>query len=110
MMRMMNSRLRRRIQILLHPRPIRSPERLFLERVVTPALGLYRVRSVLFAGVAQYTWHCRRFGMTLHTIDRRPEAATWGAHGRHVVGDLEQAQGHFPGQAFDLVVLMDVTG
>lgn len=102
------------LKIILKAKPIHSKERFYFENVLIPSFGIFNVERALFGGVGPYTWHYDRLfreaGIELHTIDRRKEAALWGASGRHATGDLLELETLFPTIEFDIIILMGLIG
>jgi hypothetical protein len=106
--------IKRRLKILLKARRINDPARNYFERFLIPRLGASRVRDVLFVGVGPYTWHYselfRKQGVNYITLDRRPEAITWGSPAGHITCDIQDVKNHIEDMPFDLIIIMGVIG
>lgn len=93
---------------------LRLPDRVFFESRVLPFLAARGARQVLYLGCRMYTAHYpERFeqaGMMMWTADIDPEAARFGAPGRHLVRDATAlSRADFP-VSFDAAVFSGVIG
>ena len=88
-------------------------DRRYLDRELIPAVGR-RGGKALFIGCRKYTMHypalLEAHGVECWTIDIDPIAARWGAPGRHVIGDIQDALDHWSLSLFDTIVLNGVFG
>jgi hypothetical protein len=88
-------------------------DRSYLDRELIPAVGR-RGGKALFVGCRKYTKHYPALlaarGVECWTIDIDPTAARWGAPGRHVIGDIQDALDHWPPSSFDSIILNGVFG
>jgi SAM-dependent methyltransferase len=98
---------------LVHYQTSRSPDRIYLKRLILPAVGKQGGR-VLFVGCRSYTSHYPEIlashGAECWTIDIDPVTERWGAKGRHKVLDAQFVDQHFPSGFFDTVILSGVFG
>lgn len=92
----------------------RLPDRRFLSRSVLPAVAHLGPRRLLFVGCRRYTVpYCKylvKAGIETWTIDIDPAARRWSVGGKHIVGDIAQADELFPDRFFDAVILNGVFG
>lgn len=91
------------------------PDRQHLEKVILPVLGRGAFRRILFIGCESFTRnygrHFEKPSTEYWTTDIRPEAAPFGAAGRHVTCDVKELESHFPqGFAADLILFNGVFG
>lgn len=90
------------------------PDRRLLEHAILPVLGHEPgVDRVLSVGVAWYTQEYERITAvkTFLTLDHDPARASFGAPGRHVVGELVDLESVFPAsEPFDAIVMNGVIG
>jgi hypothetical protein len=88
-------------------------DRSYLDRELIPAVGR-RGGKALFVGCRKYTKHypalLLAYGVECWTIDIDPGVARWGASGRHVIGDIQDASDHWPPSSFDTIILNGVFG
>jgi hypothetical protein len=88
-------------------------DRSYLDRELIPAVGR-RGGKALFVGCRKYTKHYPALllahGVECWTIDVDPGVARWGAPGRHVIGDIQNAPDHWPPSSFDTIILNGVFG
>jgi SAM-dependent methyltransferase len=91
----------------------RSPDRAYLSQALFPRLASLG-GTILVVGCRRYTASdpklLQKHGAICWTIDIDPEAAQWGASGRHIIGPIEQAASQFDAATFDIVVLSGVFG
>lgn len=113
--KLLPARLRHRVYAALEPHIVRRlPDRRFMEQRIVPALAADGAKRVLFVGCRSYTEHYpavfARHGMELWTCDIDPEAARFGAAGRHRTIDVcKVSAAHFPVR-FDAIVFSGVVG
>jgi SAM-dependent methyltransferase len=92
---------------------IHRKDRAYLDRQLIPAVGC-RGGKALFIGCRRYTKHypalLAAHGVECWTIDNDPTVARWGAPGRHVIGDIQDALDHWPASSFDSIILNGVFG
>ncbi|MDT7950770.1 MAG: hypothetical protein RQ966_04625 [Acetobacteraceae bacterium] len=91
----------------------RSSDRRHMRQVLIPALGRHG-GNLLFVGCRRYTAAYpdafARGGATCWTLDIDPDAACWGAKGRHVVAGVEASTSVFAPGFFQTIVLSGVFG
>lgn len=84
----------------------RSPDRVYLRRVLLPRIAC-RGGTVLLVGCRRYTARDPCFlqqqGVVCWTLDIDPAAAAWGSPGHHVIAPIEQAACRFDPATFDTV-------
>ena len=93
----------------------RCPDRIYLEQTLLPTLGAQAFKKVLFIGCECYTRHYGNHftaaGSDYWTTDIRPEAAPFGAPGKHITCDVKEIDQHFaPDFQADLVIFNGVFG
>jgi hypothetical protein len=88
-------------------------DRRYLDRELIPAVGR-RGGKALFIGCRKDTKHCPALigahGVECWTIDIDPTVARWGARGRHVIGDIQDAPDFWPPSSFNTIILNGVFG
>jgi hypothetical protein len=88
-------------------------DRRYLDRVLIPAAGSTGGKT-LFVGCRKYTKHypamLAAHGSECWTIDIDPIAARWGAPGRHLIGDIQDAAIHWLPSSFNTIILNGVFG
>jgi hypothetical protein len=105
---------RRAIEAIAYREMRNRPPRAYTERKLLPAVvGAVPVR-VLYVGCASYTLRYLRY-LTAHhvdcwTIDLDPMKAKWGVKGRHIIGDITQADTLFAPAHFDWVIMTGILG
>src|SRR2546429_9679622 len=107
--------LARRVAEAVTYRELRHrPERVYTERELLPAVIRAAPQRVLYVGCASYTaWYHRYLrarGIDCWTIDIDPTKAQWGVKGRHVIGDITEADAFLPLAFFDWVIMNGVFG
>lgn len=98
----------------LHRRIERLSSRRFIAEAIIPALAQVGCETMLFVGVEPYNRKCLRTcqdaGIVVWTIDVDPNAARWGATGRHIVGDVCLIDRLISSLTFDAVIINGVFG
>jgi hypothetical protein len=93
---------------------LRKPDRRYMEKTLLPAFARSAPKRVLNVGTQIYCRHYEtifaKAGSEFWTMDIAPEAAEFGAPGRHVVGSVVQADQYFKPNYFDLILLNGVFG
>ncbi len=92
---------------LYHP-----PDRRVLEHYILGSLASDpAIERVLFVGVQWYTknYSARLEGKIFATIDSRPSVARFGGS-PHQIGRIQDLSEHFPGVAFDAIIINGVIG
>jgi len=88
-------------------------DRKYLDRELMPAVGRRGGRA-LFIGCRKYTKHypalLEAHDVECWTIDIDPIATRWGAPGRHVIGDIQDASDHWHPSSFNTIILNGVFG
>ncbi|HEX2100673.1 MAG TPA: hypothetical protein VHF69_08425, partial [Candidatus Synoicihabitans sp.] len=86
----------------------RQSDRRYMRRAILPAVAGERPHRVLHAGVRGYTRHYGAFFRAppteFWTCDIDPEAARYGAPGRHLIHDVRRLDAAFPPGHFDVVL------
>jgi len=98
--------------LVVGERPLRTPDRHVLERVILPHYRRCRnVTRVLFVGCERYTAHYSKYfrDKQFWTIEPDPDKRKYGAT-RHVVDVLQNLHRHFPPGSFDLIICNGVFG
>ena len=94
-------------------RTMKLPDRVALREVYIPAFAAEGGR-ILWVGCRDYTPNCypplEAGGGEVWTTDIDPDAAAWGQPGRHVTGDVADADALFPETRFDAVLCNGVFG
>jgi SAM-dependent methyltransferase len=91
----------------------RQPDRAYLRKAILPAVAAARPARVLFVGVRGYTTaygRAFRAGTEFWTTDIDPEAARYGAPGRHVTADVRRLDQAFAAGSFPFVLMNGVFG
>lgn len=88
------------------------PDRVILTGTILPAFAVFP--RVLWVGCQAYTppyyAQLESRGGECWTLDLNPESALWGREGRHVTGDLTQADTLFEPAFFDAVICNGIFG
>lgn len=89
-------------------------DRRYMTRNILPTIAAAGFRKVLFVGTRGYTAAYGKMfdgtGTEFWTSDIDPDAARYGAPGRHVTCDVGEIDRHFPAGTFDLVILNGILG
>jgi hypothetical protein len=90
------------------------PDRRYLVSVIIPFVCSRRPTRVLFVGCRHYTAKYPRLfarhGVEVWTTDIDPEAARWGARGRHIVGDASALDSIRDLPKFDCIIFNGILG
>jgi SAM-dependent methyltransferase len=89
-------------------------DRRYMTQDILAALVKQQVQRVLFVGcrayTARYGGRLARAGVDYWTTDIDPEAAIWGARGRHIVSDITKIDDVCDPESFDAILLNGVIG
>ncbi|WP_165074604.1 class I SAM-dependent methyltransferase [Paludisphaera rhizosphaerae] len=83
------------------------PDRVYMEKSILPAVVALDPRRVLDVGVETYTQHYHTFypeTCEYWTIDFNPDVVPLARPGRHVLGDVREADKHFDPASIDVVL------